>query len=242
MLDVKRSRGAGVADGPQSLLQKLWPPARVTRWVCEKIAQNIAQPIFLCKLINKFNRGKSRPKTLGYFCNIKNSAQSKHSYNSRKFPNQVTLPPIRPNLNKDQIGERGRERVSDNSKKIAWNCWMHITANSSSMWAVLLNTCIRATIHRYVILPLHTYIHTYMAGTFWPSRNLLCTSSIFIYIIRAKVQKCCCWSKLCNVFKTALWSLGSMLWSQFSAIFDNFRRKNWRFSQKPMLWSKFCIF
>jgi hypothetical protein len=34
---------------------------------------------------------------------------------------------------------------------------------------------------------------------------------------------------------------GSILWSQFSAIFDNFRRKNWRFSQKPMLWSKFCI-
>jgi hypothetical protein len=26
-----------------------------------------------------------------------------------------------------------------------------------------------------------------------------------------------------------------MLWSQFSAIFANFRRKNWRFSQKPML-------
>jgi hypothetical protein len=26
---------------------------------------------------------------------------------------------------------------------------------------------------------------------------------------------------------------------QFSAIFDNFRRKNWRFSQKPMLWSIF---
>jgi hypothetical protein len=34
---------------------------------------------------------------------------------------------------------------------------------------------------------------------------------------------------------------GSMLWSQFSAIFDNFRRKIWRFSQKPMLWSNFCI-
>jgi hypothetical protein len=30
-----------------------------------------------------------------------------------------------------------------------------------------------------------------------------------------------------------------MLWSQFSAIFPNFRRKNWRFSQKPMLWSQF---
>jgi hypothetical protein len=34
---------------------------------------------------------------------------------------------------------------------------------------------------------------------------------------------------------------GSMLWSQFSAILANFWRKNWRFSQKPMLWSKFCI-
>jgi hypothetical protein len=32
---------------------------------------------------------------------------------------------------------------------------------------------------------------------------------------------------------------GSMLWSKFSAIFDNFRRKNWRFSQNPMLWSQF---
>jgi hypothetical protein len=42
--------------------------------------------------------------------------------------------------------------------------------------------------------------------------------------------------------KLNVWShQGSMLWSQFSAIFDNFRRKNWRFSQKPLLWSKFCI-
>jgi hypothetical protein len=30
-----------------------------------------------------------------------------------------------------------------------------------------------------------------------------------------------------------------MLWSQFSAIFANFRRKIWRSSQKPMLWSHF---
>jgi hypothetical protein len=35
---------------------------------------------------------------------------------------------------------------------------------------------------------------------------------------------------------------GSMLWSQFSAIFNNFLRKNWRFSQKPMLWSFFSKF
>jgi hypothetical protein len=30
-----------------------------------------------------------------------------------------------------------------------------------------------------------------------------------------------------------------MLWSQFSAIFHNFWRKNWRFSEIPMLWSNY---
>jgi hypothetical protein len=30
-----------------------------------------------------------------------------------------------------------------------------------------------------------------------------------------------------------------MLWSQFSAIFANFRRKNWRFSQKNIVMNKF---
>jgi hypothetical protein len=37
-------------------------------------------------------------------------------------------------------------------------------------------------------------------------------------------------------------NLGPMLWSHFSAIFDNVWRKNGRFFQKPMLWSNFCIF
>jgi hypothetical protein len=32
---------------------------------------------------------------------------------------------------------------------------------------------------------------------------------------------------------------GSVLWSQFPAIFSNFRQTNWRFFQKPMLRSKF---
>jgi hypothetical protein len=32
---------------------------------------------------------------------------------------------------------------------------------------------------------------------------------------------------------------GSMLWSQFSTIFVNYRKKNWRFSQKPISWSSF---
>jgi hypothetical protein len=33
---------------------------------------------------------------------------------------------------------------------------------------------------------------------------------------------------------------GSMILSKISAIFDNFLRKIWRSSQKPLLWSKFC--
>jgi hypothetical protein len=36
--------------------------------------------------------------------------------------------------------------------------------------------------------------------------------------------------------------IGLMLWLQFSAIFAHFRQKNWRFSQKPMLWSIFSKF
>jgi hypothetical protein len=32
-----------------------------------------------------------------------------------------------------------------------------------------------------------------------------------------------------SLSKLSVHDLGSMLWSQFSAIFDNFRRKNWRF-------------
>jgi hypothetical protein len=38
------------------------------------------------------------------------------------------------------------------------------------------------------------------------------------------------WATLWAIFSQT--RLGSMLWSQFSTIFDNFRRKNWRFSQK----------
>jgi hypothetical protein len=34
--------------------------------------------------------------------------------------------------------------------------------------------------------------------------------------------------------------LGSMLWSQFSAIFDNFRRKKWRFFKKQCYDQKFA--
>jgi hypothetical protein len=76
----------------------------------------------------------------------------------------------------------------------------------------------------------------------WIKRYLFITSSVFVASIEngtSKMQKRCSHKKIivrrwCNQ--------GPMLCSQFSAIFDNFRRKNWRFSQKPMLWSNFCIF
>jgi hypothetical protein len=35
---------------------------RVTRWVCKKFAQNVAQDIFLSKLMNNCNSMKSGPK------------------------------------------------------------------------------------------------------------------------------------------------------------------------------------
>jgi hypothetical protein len=44
------------------------------------------------------------------------------------------------------------------------------------------------------------------------------------------------------IFSTLINALGSMLRSQFSAIFANLRRKNWRFSQKPNVMINFSKF
>jgi hypothetical protein len=52
----------------------------------------------------------------------------------------------------------------------------------------------------------------------------------------ARCGMCCMCVNECS----SRFHLGSMLWSQFSAIRGNFRPKNWHFSQKPMLWSNFC--
>jgi hypothetical protein len=48
-------------------------------------------------------------------------------------------------------------------------------------------------------------------------------------------NRLCCWY-VCRLSVDSSEDQGSMLCSQFSAIFDNFLRKNWRFSKKPMLW------
>jgi hypothetical protein len=57
----------------------------VTRYVCEKFAQNVAQPVFLLKLIHRFYRGTKKLHNLGFFCNFQKTVQSKQSPNSRKF-------------------------------------------------------------------------------------------------------------------------------------------------------------
>jgi hypothetical protein len=56
----------------------------VTRGVCEKIAQDEAQPSFVVKIMHNFYREKSSPKNLGYLSNLIKTTQSKQSSYRRK--------------------------------------------------------------------------------------------------------------------------------------------------------------
>jgi hypothetical protein len=49
-----------------------WGPSKVTRSVCEKIAQIVAQPIVWSNSIHKFYRRIKQPQKPGYFGNCKN--------------------------------------------------------------------------------------------------------------------------------------------------------------------------
>jgi hypothetical protein len=70
---------------------------RVTRRVCEDIAQCVAQPIFMPKLVHNVHRGKSGSKfgLLQLFPDGRKFAQSGHPENNRqmgeKSPNLVAL-------------------------------------------------------------------------------------------------------------------------------------------------------
>jgi hypothetical protein len=56
----------------------------VTRWACEKLAQNVAQPMF--RQPASINVEKSRLKmSLGYFCVFQETVQRKQSRTGRKF-------------------------------------------------------------------------------------------------------------------------------------------------------------
>jgi hypothetical protein len=72
-----------------------------------------------------------------------------------------------------------------------------------------------------------------------PTKIILTTFTFYNHIVYyySFAQKCFSRKNFANF----TYLLGSMLWSQFSAIFANFRRKHGRFSQKPMLWSNVCI-
>jgi hypothetical protein len=59
--------------------------SRVTRWVCKKIAQNVAQPIFLSKRIHNLYRGKSSPRNYATFVVFKKLPKRKQPPNRRKF-------------------------------------------------------------------------------------------------------------------------------------------------------------
>jgi hypothetical protein len=72
-----------------------------------------------------------------------------------------------------------------------------------------------------------------------PTKVILTTFTFYNHIVYYYLFAQKCFSK--NTFKNFTYLLGPMLRSQFSAIFANFWRKKWRFSQKPMLWSHFCI-
>jgi hypothetical protein len=57
---------ADISNGNSSEKKELCLRSGVTRWVCKKIGQNVAQPIFL-NLIHDFYRGVKLPKNFGYF-------------------------------------------------------------------------------------------------------------------------------------------------------------------------------
>jgi hypothetical protein len=59
------------------------------------------------------------------------------------------------------------------------------------------------------------------------ARAIMHIINVLKFVMREKIRRRC--------------DQGPMLWSQIYAIFTNFPRKNWRFSQKPILWSIFFI-
>jgi hypothetical protein len=64
-----RVRAADFAD-------ERWGATRVTGCVSEKIAQNVAQPIFRTKQYINFTVGRSRPNILAAFSNFQKTAPS----------------------------------------------------------------------------------------------------------------------------------------------------------------------
>jgi hypothetical protein len=74
---------------------------RVTRWVREKIAQNVAQPDFSQTLYTTFSEEKSRPKHFGTLCNFQSKLAKKLLPKGWKFA-QSDRPALAAPSNADQ--------------------------------------------------------------------------------------------------------------------------------------------
>jgi hypothetical protein len=65
--------------------------SRVTGCAVEKIAQSLAQSIFLPKLMLNLNCAKMRPKNVGYFCNFHKVLKANCHPMSENSANLITL-------------------------------------------------------------------------------------------------------------------------------------------------------
>jgi hypothetical protein len=82
--------------------------SRVTRWVCDKIAQNVAQRFFMSKLMHKLNHGKKVAQNVGNFFNLKKLNKVNNQLMFGNWPNLVTLKwTHRTNVSKGRISGEG---------------------------------------------------------------------------------------------------------------------------------------
>jgi hypothetical protein len=79
------------------------------RWVCEKIAQNVAQPIFLSKSVHNFYRGTKYSKNLGHVYNLKKLPKVNNNPMGENSPNLVTLFPLKGDPKRWGIKSDGRQ-------------------------------------------------------------------------------------------------------------------------------------
>jgi hypothetical protein len=62
----------------------------VTGWICERLAQIVAQPIFLPKLLHNFYLGEKAQKMV-YFCNFQKLPKANNCSLGENSTNLVTL-------------------------------------------------------------------------------------------------------------------------------------------------------
>jgi hypothetical protein len=74
-----------------SVQSSLYLHIRVTRWVCEKVAQAVAQPVNSSKLMHRWCRGEGGPKNLATSVIFKTLLEENNYPIWENWPNLVTL-------------------------------------------------------------------------------------------------------------------------------------------------------